>query len=49
MTQTDFQHLSIHEEDGILTITMNRPEVLNTFNVTRYTRFSTRKAPNNGL
>jgi enoyl-CoA hydratase/carnithine racemase len=49
MTQTDFQHLSIHEEDGILTITMNRPEVLNTFNEAQYTRFSTRKAPNNGL
>ena len=49
MTQTDFQHLSIHEEDGILTITMNRPEVLNTFNVTRYTRVSTRKARIYGL
>jgi enoyl-CoA hydratase/carnithine racemase len=44
MTQTDFQHLLIHEEDGILTITMNRPEVLSTFNETRYTHFSTRKA-----
>jgi len=49
MTQTDFQHLLIHEEDGVLTITMNRPEVLNTFNETQYTHFSTRKARNNGL
>ena len=49
MIQTDFQHLLIHEEDGVLTITMNRPEVLNTYNGTRYTHFSTRKAPINGL
>ena len=49
MTQTDFQHLLIHEENGVLTITMNRPEVLNTYNGTRYTHFSTRKAPINGL
>ena len=49
MTQTDFQHLSIHEEDGILTISMNRPEVLKTFNETQYTDFSTRKARNYGL
>ena len=49
MTQTDFQHLLIHEKDGVLTITMNRPEVLNTINGTQYTHFSTRKAPINGL
>ena len=49
MTQTDFQHLLIHEENGVLTITMNRPEVLNTINGTQYTHFSTRKAPINGL
>jgi enoyl-CoA hydratase/carnithine racemase len=49
MIHTDFQHLSIHEEDGVLTITMNRPEVLNTFNETQYTHFSTRKAPIHGL
>jgi len=49
MIQTDFQHLLIHEEDGILTITMNRPEVLTTFNETQYTHFSTRKARNYGL
>lgn len=49
MIQTDFQHLLIHEEDGVLTITMNRPEVLNTFNETQYTHFSTRKAGIYGL
>ncbi len=49
MIQTDFQHLLIHDEDGVLTITMNRPEVLNTFNLTQYTHFSTRKARIYGL
>ena len=49
MIQTDFQHLLIHEKDGVLTITMNRPEVLNTFNLTQYTHFSTRKAGIYGL
>jgi len=49
MIQTDFQHLLIHEEDGVLTISMNRPEVLKTFNVTQYTHVSTRKARNYGL
>jgi hypothetical protein len=49
MTQTDFQHLLIHEEDGVLTISMNRPEVLKTFNETRYTHVSTRKARIYGL
>lgn len=49
MTHTDFQHMLIHEQDGVLTITMNRPEVLNTFNETQYTQFSTRKARNYGL
>jgi enoyl-CoA hydratase/carnithine racemase len=49
MTQTDSQHLLIHEKDGVLTITMNRPEVLNTLNVTQYTHFSTRKARIYGL
>jgi len=32
MLQTDYQYLLIHEENGVLTITMNRPEVLNAFN-----------------
>ena len=49
MTQTDFQHLLIHEEDGVLTISMNRPEVLKTFNETQYTHVSTRKARIHGL
>jgi enoyl-CoA hydratase/carnithine racemase len=49
MRQTDFQHLLLHEEDGVLTITMNQPEVLNTYKETRYTHFSTRKAPIYGL
>ncbi len=49
MIQTDFQHLLIHEEDGVLTITMNRPVVLDTFNETQYTHFSTRKAGIYGL
>ena len=49
MTQTDFQHLLIHEEDGVLTISMNRPEVLKTFNETQYTHVSTRKARIYGL
>ncbi len=30
--RTNFQHLLIHQEEGVLTITMNRPEVLNSFN-----------------
>ncbi len=34
MIRTDFQHLLIREENGVLTITMNRPEVLNAFNET---------------
>ena len=49
MIQTDFQHLLIHEEDGVLTISMNRPEVLKTFNETQYTHVSTRKARIYGL
>ena len=49
MTHTDFQHMLIHEQDGVLTITMNRPEVLNTFNETQYTQISTRKARIYGL
>jgi 2-(1,2-epoxy-1,2-dihydrophenyl)acetyl-CoA isomerase len=32
--RTNFQHLLVQEEGGILTITMNRPEVLNAFNDT---------------
>ena len=32
--RTDFQHLLVHQEGGVLTITMNRPEVLNAFNDT---------------
>ena len=32
--RTDFQHLLIQRDGGILTITMNRPEVLNAFNDT---------------
>lgn len=49
MRQTDFQHLLIHEKDGVLSITINRPEVLNTFNETQYTHYSTRKARIYGL
>ena len=30
--RTDFQHLLVQEDGGVLTITMNRPEVLNAFN-----------------
>ncbi len=30
--RTDFQHLLVHLDGGVLTITMNRPEVLNAFN-----------------
>lgn len=30
--RTDFQHLLVQQEGGVLTITMNRPEVLNAFN-----------------
>ena len=32
--RTDFQHLLIQQDGGVLTITMNRPEVLNAFNST---------------
>ena len=32
--QTDFQHLLVQQDGGVLTITMNRPEVLNAFNDT---------------
>jgi 2-(1,2-epoxy-1,2-dihydrophenyl)acetyl-CoA isomerase len=32
MLQTDYQHLLTQQENGVLTITMNRPEVLNAFN-----------------
>ena len=49
MTHTDFQQMLIHEQDAVLTITMNRPEVLNTFNESPYTHVSTRKARNYGL
>ncbi len=34
MIRTNFQHLLITEDGGVLTITMNRPEVLNAFNDT---------------
>lgn len=30
--RTDFQHLLVKQDGGVLTITMNRPEVLNAFN-----------------
>jgi 2-(1,2-epoxy-1,2-dihydrophenyl)acetyl-CoA isomerase len=30
--RTDFQHLLVTQDGGVLTITMNRPEVLNAFN-----------------
>ncbi len=30
--RTDYQHLLIRQEDGVITLTMNRPEVLNAFN-----------------
>lgn len=30
--RTDYKHLLVRQEDGVLTITMNRPEVLNAFN-----------------
>lgn len=32
MIQTDYQTLLVQQENGVLTITMNRPEVLNAFN-----------------
>jgi 2-(1,2-epoxy-1,2-dihydrophenyl)acetyl-CoA isomerase len=32
--RTDFQHLLVQQDGGVLTITMNRPEVLNAFNDT---------------
>ncbi len=32
--RTDFQHLLIQQEGGVLTITLNRPEVFNAFNDT---------------
>ena len=30
--RTEFEHLLVNQDDGVLTITMNRPEVLNAFN-----------------
>lgn len=33
-TRTDFQHLLVQHEEGVVTLTMNRPEVLNAFNDT---------------
>src|SRR2546426_1067264 len=30
--RTEFQHLILKQDGGVLTITMNRPEVLNAFN-----------------
>ena len=30
--RSDFQHLLVKQDSGVLTITMNRPEVLNAFN-----------------
>jgi len=30
--RTDFQHLLVQQDDSVLTITMNRPDVLNAFN-----------------
>ncbi len=30
--RTDFQHLLVQQDEGVITITMNRPEVLNSFN-----------------
>lgn len=32
--QTDFQHLLVSQDNSVLTITLNRPEVLNAFNET---------------
>src|SRR5215467_7687827 len=32
LMRTDFQHLLLTQDGGVLTITMNRPEVLNAFN-----------------
>ena len=32
--RSDFQHLIVKQDGGVLTITMNRPEVLNAFNDT---------------
>jgi 2-(1,2-epoxy-1,2-dihydrophenyl)acetyl-CoA isomerase len=32
--RTDFQHLLVKQDGGVMTITMNRPEVLNAFNDT---------------
>ena len=32
--RTDFQYLLVSEDNGVLTITMNRPEVINAFNDT---------------
>ena len=32
--RTDYQNLLIQQDGGVLTITMNRPEVLNAFNDT---------------
>jgi 2-(1,2-epoxy-1,2-dihydrophenyl)acetyl-CoA isomerase len=30
--RTDFQHLLVEQDEGVVTLTMNRPEVLNAFN-----------------
>ena len=30
--RTDFQHLLVEQDEGVITLTMNRPEVLNAFN-----------------
>ncbi|MGZ3625376.1 MAG: enoyl-CoA hydratase-related protein, partial [Ktedonobacteraceae bacterium] len=30
--RTEFEHLLVNQDNGVLTITMNRPEVLNAFN-----------------
>ncbi len=30
--RTDYQHVLVHVEEGVVTFTMNRPEVLNSFN-----------------
>ncbi|MGZ3611844.1 MAG: enoyl-CoA hydratase/isomerase family protein, partial [Ktedonobacteraceae bacterium] len=30
--RTEFEHLLVNQDNGVLTVTMNRPEVLNAFN-----------------
>lgn len=30
--QTNYHHVLVHQEEGVVTLTMNRPEVLNSFN-----------------